>query len=89
MIGWAQRVMVNGFTSGCQPITSGVPPGSVLKPVLFNVSIHYQNAGVECTLSKFASDIKLGENLGYLEGREVLQRDLDIPENWAIPNHLK
>ncbi|RMC07473.1 hypothetical protein DUI87_16946 [Hirundo rustica rustica] len=45
---------------------------------------NYLDAGVECTLSKLASDMKLGEGLGYLEGREVLQRELDIPENWAF-----
>lgn len=33
--------------------------------------------------------MKLGDVLDYLEGREVLQRDLDVAENWAIPNHLK
>lgn len=33
--------------------------------------------------------MKLGEALGYLEDGKVLQRDLDIPENWAFPNHLK
>lgn len=85
MVGWAQRVTVKGFTLGWQPGTSGVPQGSILRPVLFNVSIHYLNAGVECTLSKFASDMKLGETLGCLEGREFLQRDLDILRTGQSP----
>ena len=84
-----QRVVINSQASGWTPVTSGVPQGSVLGPLLFIIYINDIDEGIVSRISKFADDTKLGADVSTPEKVERLQLDLqrlgEWSEKWQMP----
>ena len=78
-----QRVVINGEASDWLHITSGVPQGSVLGPLLFLLYINDLDCGIVSRLSKFADDTKLGGKVVTRDDCDAIQRDLDNLSTWS------
>ena len=53
------QVIVSGKSSSQHPVSSGVPQGSVLGPILFLVYINHITHSLTCSYKIFADDLKL------------------------------
>jgi len=82
----SQTVVVNSCMYRWRLVISGVPHGSVLGLVLFNIFISDTGDGIECTLSTFSDETKLCGSVDMAEEKDAIQRDLDKLKRWAHVN---
>lgn len=87
LYGHAQRVTVHGLMSKRTSVTSGVPQGSILAAVLLNIFISVIDSGIDWTLRKSADGMK--SSVDMLDGRDVIQRDLERLKEWAHADLMK
>lgn len=83
-------VVVNGYQSNSYKIISGVPQGSHLGPILFNVFI---NDIPQCFLASspflFADDLKISRKITSECDASILQADLDRLYQWCSFNSME
>ena len=78
-----QSVVVRGEKSTWRSVTSGVPQGSVLGPVLFLVYINDLVRDLECPSSLFADDAKVYRALKNVDDIDAMRRDMKRLEEWS------
>lgn len=78
----SQQVVVDGEMSSAAPVTSGVPQGTVLGPLLFLVYINDLPSRVKSTARLFADDCLLYRRIVNEEDTITLQEDLNQLQVW-------
>ena len=78
-----QSVIVNGSSSEPIPVSSGVPQGSVLRPLFFLIYINDLPMDVKSKVRLFADDTALYLTISTSSQSEILQKDLDNLELWS------
>ena len=84
LTGCRQRVVVNGQFSSWLPVTSGVPQGSVLGPLLFLLYINdISSIVVHSKVRLFADDVTVYKEISSPSDTALLQSDLSCIAQWA------
>ena len=81
--GRSQQVAIGNSLSSIAKVSSGVPQGSVLGPMLFIIYVNELPSLVNSTMKMFADDSKLYRSIN--DNRDVMafQEDLDTLDNWS------
>ena len=81
--------MINGEKFQEGNVTSGIPQGSVLGPILFVIYINDLPAKVRGQVKMFADDTKLFTRVDVPNNHEAVQNNLDELMQWSNKRQLK
>ena len=83
LVGRSQQVVVDGESSTPCEVTSGVPQGSVLGPVLFLLYINDIGEGISSKIRLFADDTILYRTINSTADTASLQADIEQLQRWC------
>ena len=89
LIGRTRRVSAGGQLSKEVKVTSGVPQGSVLGPLLFIVNVNNIWRNIDWSIRLFADGCIIYRKIMNKNDIEKLQKDLDTLGEWAVENGTK
>ena len=78
-----QRVFINGNLSKWTDVLSGIPQGSILRPILFLLYINDLPGVMGSVCKLFGDDCKLYRNKASEVDRKELQEDIEILCKWS------
>ena len=85
----SQRVQFMGSYSDWAAVHSGVPQGSVLGPLLFNIFAFDLPFCVQSNLRQYADDTVLYRTIKHQDDQLALQNDLQHLHNWCNLNYME
>ena len=87
--GRLQRVVINGLCSAWKDVKSGVPQGSLFRPILFLINVNdMPNVTTRTTLAMFADDSKCYECIESIGDFDIIQGDLHDLLCWSLANEM-
>ena len=84
-----QRVCVDGELSSWVEVSSGVPQGSVLGPLLFVIFINDLPEAIRCGVKLYADDTKIYSAINSTQDSTELQEEIDALYEWSIKWQLQ
>ena len=79
----SQSVVLDGISSRPHTVTSGVPQGTVLAPLLFLLYINDITTSVNSTIRLYADDVLIYRVINSENDCLILQNDINKLEHWA------
>lgn len=83
-----QLVALKGYQSNPVAVPSGVPQGSHLGPLFFNIFINDLIDRISCPCLLYADDLKIFKTIDNPYDALILQKDLETLANWCHYNKM-